>query len=334
VLRKHPNLRVVLTGSPDERALADHVLGEVAQDVRSRVSNVAGITDLRGLSGVLEASTALLCNDTGVMHLARATGVPLVAVLGPENDRRWGPYPDGAAPVEALRHEVPCAPCIRWDCGELFCLRSLSVAEVADAVDRALARGHDGDGRLQVTRSRESWETLAASGFELPLVSVVLGTGSWAGTADFQQELGETLLAVQAQQYPAIDLVAVLPDGMSLPEASGLRRLEPRIVPVPSDADDVWSAALVVSRGAFIAPIAPGIRWTPGKIGADVAYLQRHPNAELSSSGLPAGSEHARHFGFSTFRRPAFERWIEHGRWTHDAPSVSGTPTATASNPV
>jgi ADP-heptose:LPS heptosyltransferase/uncharacterized protein YjbJ (UPF0337 family) len=83
--------RVVLTGSPAERALAF----EVARAARLAPADVlAGRTDLIGLAAVVANAGRVLCADTGVAHLATAFGVPSVVLFGPTPPAEWGPPPN------------------------------------------------------------------------------------------------------------------------------------------------------------------------------------------------------------------------------------------------
>jgi ADP-heptose:LPS heptosyltransferase len=72
--------------------------------------------------------------DSGPMHLAAALGTPLVALFGPTDPARTGPY--GPGPQRILREDLPCVPCLSRRCrirDERLCLRSLSPQRVAAA---------------------------------------------------------------------------------------------------------------------------------------------------------------------------------------------------------
>ncbi|MEX0427760.1 glycosyltransferase family 9 protein [Nocardioides sp. DS6] len=82
--------RVVVTGSPGERPLAD--------DVRRRAglpadALLAGRTDLAELTALAAAAALVVCGDTGMAHLASAYGTGSVLLFGPTPPRRWGPPP-------------------------------------------------------------------------------------------------------------------------------------------------------------------------------------------------------------------------------------------------
>ena len=89
------------------------------------------------LAALLERSALLLTNDSGPMHLAAAVGTPLVAVFGPTNPSRTGPYSDRAVVVNSAAH---CAPCYRRQCDRLVCLHEVRVQSVLRYA-QALLRG-------------------------------------------------------------------------------------------------------------------------------------------------------------------------------------------------
>lgn len=80
-------LGLVLTGSAGEAELT----AAVAQAMGVPVVDLAGRTDLGTLAALLSRSRLLMCNDTGVSHLADALGVPSIVLSTGDNPERWGP---------------------------------------------------------------------------------------------------------------------------------------------------------------------------------------------------------------------------------------------------
>jgi ADP-heptose:LPS heptosyltransferase len=80
-------LRVVMTGSAEEKELT----AAVARAVAGPVLDFAGRTDLGSLAALLSGARLLVCNDTGVSHLADALGVPSIVLSTGDNPERWGP---------------------------------------------------------------------------------------------------------------------------------------------------------------------------------------------------------------------------------------------------
>lgn len=92
-------LRVVVTGSAAEQALAEKVavsagLGDEAV--------MAGRTSMNQLADVVAHARLVVCGDTGTAHLASAFGTPSVVLFGPTPPAWWGPPESG--PHVAIWH--------------------------------------------------------------------------------------------------------------------------------------------------------------------------------------------------------------------------------------
>jgi ADP-heptose:LPS heptosyltransferase len=73
------------------------------------------------------------------MHVAAALGKPLVALFGPTEPRRTGPY---GQLDSVMRHRLPCSPCLKPRCRwpkPMECLTAISPEFVTAAVERKLA---------------------------------------------------------------------------------------------------------------------------------------------------------------------------------------------------
>jgi ADP-heptose:LPS heptosyltransferase len=90
-------LRIVLTGTAGEAGLTR----AVARLMRSPSIDLAGKTDLGTVAALIDGARLLICNDTGVSHLAAALRVPSVVISTGTNPERW-------APADRQRHRVLC----------------------------------------------------------------------------------------------------------------------------------------------------------------------------------------------------------------------------------
>lgn len=86
---------VVLTGTATETQW----VAEVQAAMHSLPVNLAGRTSLWTLGAILEQASVLVCNDTGVSHVAASLGTPSVVVSSTEDVSRW-------APLDTERHRV------------------------------------------------------------------------------------------------------------------------------------------------------------------------------------------------------------------------------------
>lgn len=98
-------LQIVLTGSGDEAQIA----GDVAAQMHNPALDLTGLTSLGALAVLLSRARLLVCNDTGVSHLAAALRTPSVVIYTASSPERW-------APLDTARHRAVCAPCIFQPC--------------------------------------------------------------------------------------------------------------------------------------------------------------------------------------------------------------------------
>ena len=86
-LKKHPDYRILLVGdSGDLNALLGHPILKL-----DGVVNMIGETDFSQLCMILKTASAVVANDSGIMHVADALETPLVALFGPTDYTRTGP---------------------------------------------------------------------------------------------------------------------------------------------------------------------------------------------------------------------------------------------------
>jgi len=133
-------LPVVLLGSAKEAALCDEIAQRIHQERPKSARNLAGLTDLSQAMALIASSQAMLSNDSGLMHVAAAMGVPQVAVFGSSSPLHTPPLSDKAV-VMWLKNEasyqppLDCAPCFERSCplGHLRCLNDLTPERVEQA---------------------------------------------------------------------------------------------------------------------------------------------------------------------------------------------------------
>ncbi|HWI15441.1 MAG TPA: glycosyltransferase family 9 protein [Burkholderiales bacterium] len=121
--------RIALTGSPDAGEMA--YLAELATRLPPGTLNAAGPLTLGGSAYLVSRSTVYVGTDTAMTHIAAALGVPTVALFGPSNPVKWGPWPRGhavernpwrrcgsqrVANVALLQGAQACVPCLLEGC--------------------------------------------------------------------------------------------------------------------------------------------------------------------------------------------------------------------------
>ena len=127
--------RVVLTGGAPEA----EIVNALAACMRHEAVNLCGRTSLWTLGALIEGAERVVCNDTGVSHIAAALGRPSVVVSCGADVARW-------APLDTERHRVlwqpmACRPCAHAECPfEHDCARAIGVPQVLHALGLAAAR--------------------------------------------------------------------------------------------------------------------------------------------------------------------------------------------------
>jgi lipopolysaccharide heptosyltransferase II len=96
---------IVLTGSAADRPM---VSGLARRLTGIPFIDVAGTLDLPALAALLSRLDVVVTGDTGPMHLASALDVPVVALFGPSDPRRYGPL---GPRHRVVRVDLPCSPC-------------------------------------------------------------------------------------------------------------------------------------------------------------------------------------------------------------------------------
>jgi ADP-heptose:LPS heptosyltransferase len=103
-------LQIVLTGAAREARLTQ----EIVRQMREPAMDLAGRTTLGSLAAVIAGARLLVCNDTGVSHLAAATRTPSVVVACGSDPQRWAPLDRELHRV--IHHEISCRPCAYREC--------------------------------------------------------------------------------------------------------------------------------------------------------------------------------------------------------------------------
>lgn len=98
-------LQVVLTGSAEESVLTQ----AVSRKMKAPSINLAGRTTLGAMAVLLKNSRLLVCNDTGVSHLADALQVPSTVIFTGADPGRWGPLDRNLHRI--VYKAVECSPC-------------------------------------------------------------------------------------------------------------------------------------------------------------------------------------------------------------------------------
>lgn len=115
------NIRSVLTGGPEDAAFAEEIIAHAT----SNPVNMVGKTSVGELTEVIRNGLLTVSCDTGPMHLAVACDKPVVALFGPSNPDRTGPYKGNV-----ISGKADCTPCNKKECSDPICMRNISPEQV------------------------------------------------------------------------------------------------------------------------------------------------------------------------------------------------------------
>jgi heptosyltransferase-2 len=116
--------QAVLFGSAGDREST----AAVQRNARHPMTDIAGKTDLKEAISLISRCALFISNDSGLMHVAGALGVPTIAVFGSTNPVTTSPAGNRSV---VIHRDVPCGPCLKPVCPTDFrCMEMIGVEEV------------------------------------------------------------------------------------------------------------------------------------------------------------------------------------------------------------
>ena len=139
-LLENSETTVVLTGSPEEQEACADLALKIDPD---RVINFAGKTTFKELITLYSLSDLLVTNDSGPVHFASTTNLPVIALFGPETPRIFGPMSPHA---KVISLGLACSPCIsvfnqkKSSCTDNQCMKQITVEMVIQETQKILRK--------------------------------------------------------------------------------------------------------------------------------------------------------------------------------------------------
>ncbi len=130
-LQDHGESQVWIFGSEKDRAAGEGIYSAFPESLKARIHNLAGSTALGEAIDLMALCEAVISNDSGLMHVAAALGLPLVALFG-SSTPEYTP-PNGLSDrTKILWKGLECSPCFKRECplGTLECLTKITPQEV------------------------------------------------------------------------------------------------------------------------------------------------------------------------------------------------------------
>ena len=137
LIKKH-NLKILITGSPDERSIGDDIIKLIKN--KEKVINIAGKLSIRETASILPKSKLLVIPSTGIAHIATALDAKMVHLSGPDG-HHWHPWITGDNCI-ALQHNEVCTGCEKIYCRKktIECMKAITVSEVINAAESLLKK--------------------------------------------------------------------------------------------------------------------------------------------------------------------------------------------------
>jgi predicted lipopolysaccharide heptosyltransferase III len=134
---------VLVVGSHQDAATIDRIVslaqaGEARPAGRAHAAPGWPLDELRAL---MDRAALFVGGDSGPMHIAAASDVPIVAIFGPTLPVHWAPWRPSQVPLAIVEPgPLECRPCDQRVCapGDFRCLRALTPGQVIAAANRLL----------------------------------------------------------------------------------------------------------------------------------------------------------------------------------------------------
>ncbi len=241
----------------------------VADSLDFAVLNLVGQTNLPQLAQVIAQADLFIGADSGVMHIAAATGTPVLSIFGASNAAAWRPWTlEGRA--EVLRSGVACSPCsyvglgigARAGCAARTCMKLVSPAQVYAAAGRLLDKESASLSMSLAGQPAKDRQRLSILG--LPVDTITYKT--WL----------EQIEIWLREKQSAKQVCTVNPEFIMI-----------------AQRDPIFFH--ILQRAALCVPDGVGLLWASRYLGAPL------PERVTGSDGLPLIAEHAAERGWKIF---------------------------------
>jgi lipopolysaccharide heptosyltransferase II len=143
LVRQDGSRRVFLTSGPSDAHAAQRIVRAARTQLGTRASAIleSQSLELPELHALIARAALFVGGDSGPLHIAAATPVPIVELLGPTLAERSRPWRDPRWFAEVVEPgPLPCRPCHQRTCipGDFRCLTSIGPERVIAAAERAL----------------------------------------------------------------------------------------------------------------------------------------------------------------------------------------------------
>jgi len=136
LLKNQFDVNIVLLGGKEGGAGEKGINEEIISLSQTKqIVDLTGKLSLKQLIAFFKICDIFIANEAGPMHIATSLGISCVAILGPTDPDRTGPYKGNTTIVKRI---VPCQPCRNRTCSKVDCMKLITVEEVFEAVKQKL----------------------------------------------------------------------------------------------------------------------------------------------------------------------------------------------------
>lgn len=133
--------KIILVGTHAHQPVTQYIY----KNCPNKIFDFTGLTNLRQLAALLKRAAIMITPDTGTLQLASYLDTPTVALFGPSDEKRYGPWPNK---FRVVKKDIFCRPCAKAHCrfGTVRCLRLVKVEDVLAAVKETLSTNYKAQG--------------------------------------------------------------------------------------------------------------------------------------------------------------------------------------------
>lgn len=137
LLQHNSSSSIVLLGSSKDRMICDEILQKTDIHLRVNILNLCGLASLDQSIALIPQAKGLASNDSGLMHIAAAFGIPQIAFYGSSDPKHTPPL----SPFAGIMFlGLDCSPCHQRKCplGHLNCLNQITPQSAFDELNRCI----------------------------------------------------------------------------------------------------------------------------------------------------------------------------------------------------
>ena len=123
MIDKKTSFKPLITGGVEDQPFAE-IIQKKAQ---CKIKNLCGKTSIKELSQIIANAKCVISCDTGPMHLAVALKTDLIALFGPSNPYRTGPFHG-----TIIQENIDCSPCNKKKCENPICMEKIKPEHVME----------------------------------------------------------------------------------------------------------------------------------------------------------------------------------------------------------